>query len=114
MSTNENTDTRTTDEIRADIERTRGELGGDVTALTEKVSPRTRVRELVTTVSSKAASAVPPKARQAGQKVGEHRTPAAIGTLAVAAAGTALVLQRRRAAKARAARRGRLSGFFSR
>lgn len=122
MSYEQNTDTRTAEQIRADIDRTRTELGGDVSALTGKVDPRVRARQLITTAKARTAAAatqtraaVSPKVRQAGQKVSEHWMPAAMGTLTVAAAATTVVvLQRRRAAKARAARNRWLPSFLSR
>jgi uncharacterized protein DUF3618 len=121
MSTDDGTDTRTVEQIRTDIDRTRAELGGDVTALTDQADPRSRMRQLVTTAKTKATSAASqgraaaaPKVRQAGQKVGDHRLPAAAGALVVAGAATVLVLQRRRAAKARATRSRWLPGFLNR
>jgi hypothetical protein len=121
MSTSGNTDTRTAEQIQADIDRTRTELGGEFTALTEKVSPSSRMRQLVTTAKTKATSAasrsrsaVAPKVRRAGRKAGDHWMPAAAGTLAVAAATTVLIMQRRRAANAQAARNRWLPGFLNR
>ena len=121
MSSDKNTDTRTAEEIRADIDRTRDELGGDVTVLTEKLDPRARARHLVTTAKTRTTSAAQrtraaasPKVRQAGQKVNENRLPTVAGALAVAAAAAVLVLQRRRAAQAQATRNRWLPGFLNR
>ena len=122
MSYEQNTDTRTAEQIRTDIDRTRTELGGDVSALTGKVDPRIRARQLVTTAKAKTAEAasrtrasVSPMVRQAGQKASENWMPTAVGTLTVAAAATTVVvLQRRRAAKARAARNRWLPSLLSR
>lgn len=119
MSYEQNTDTRTAEQVRADIDRTRAELGGNVSALAGKVDFRIRTRQLVTTAKTKTAAAasqtraaVSPKA---GQKAGEHWMPAVAGTLTVAAAvTTVVVLQRRRAAKARAARNRWLPSFLNR
>lgn len=121
MSTDESTDTRTAEQIRADIYRTRTELSGELTALTDKVNPSTRLRQLATTaktkataVASRSRTAIPPKVRQAGRKVGDYRVPAAVGTLAVAAAATALEVRRRRAVKAKAARNRWRPSFLNR
>ncbi|GAA2525705.1 hypothetical protein [Winogradskya humida] len=83
MTANEIIDTRTPDEIRADIERTRTDF--------------TRPRRMITTARSKAAE-LPGRARQAGQTAGDHWMATAAATMALAAAITALILQRQRAA----------------
>lgn len=82
------------DEIRADIEMTRGELGRDVDALADKVSPpkimerqRTRARQALGDVKSRlmgAADEVGDTATSAGRSVGD-----AVGG-AVGAAGDAV------------------------
>lgn len=123
MSTDENTDIRTADQIRADIERTRGELGVDVTAAADALSPRVRARQLATTAKTKTVAvaqqtraAVLPKARQAGRKAGDHWKPLVTGTVAAAAAAATVVvvLQRRRAAQARTADRRWLLNLLNR
>ena len=108
MSPDKTTDIRTVEELRADIDRTRDELGGEVTVLTEKLDPRARARHLVTTAKTRTTSAAQrsraaasPKVRQARQKVTDNRVPTVAGALAVAAAAAVLVLRRRRAAQAR-------------
>jgi Protein of unknown function (DUF3618) len=110
-------DTRTAEQIRADIDRPRSELGDDVTALTGRGDHRSRVHQLVMTAKTKAAAqarSAAPKMRHAGKKVGDYWMPAAAGTLAVAGAAAVLILQRRRAAKARVARNRWLPGFLNR
>lgn len=99
------------DQIRAGIERTRSELGDNVTALADKVDPRTRAKNAFSTVRTKAASATsrvtaaaPGKARQAGQTVRGNPAPTAGAVLVLAGAVAGAVLTRRRAAAARAAR----------
>ena len=100
-----------TEQLRADIEATRADLGDDVAALSDKVNPRARMRRAVGTARGNLASATsrarevaPRTARQAGQSV--RARPVAAGGLALAgAAVTATVLLRRRAAQARAAKR---------
>jgi hypothetical protein len=121
MSTDKNADTRTVEEIRADIDRTRDELGGDVTVLTEQLDPRTRTRHLLTTaktrttaVAQQARATVSPRVRQAGQKANDNRLLTVAGALAVVAAAAVLVLQRRRAAPAQVSRNRRLPAFLSR
>lgn len=123
MSTDKNADTRTVEEIRADIDRTRDELGGDVTVLTEKRDPRARARQLVTTAKARTTiaaqqtrAAASPKVRQARQKISDNRLPTGVGALVVAAAAATavLVLQPRRAAQARATRNRWVPAFLDR
>ena len=109
-----------TEQLRTDIEQTRAELGNDVTALSEKVDPRTRMsravgtaRGTVLSATSRAREAAPRTARQAGQTVREHRTPVAAGALALAGAAATAVFARRRAAKARAAKKAASAGSWS-
>ncbi|GAA2569034.1 hypothetical protein GCM10010435_48660 [Winogradskya consettensis] len=83
MTANETIDTRTPEEIRTDIERTRTDL--------------TRPLRMITTARTTAAE-LPGRARQAGRTAGDHWMATAAATMAVAAAVTALILQRRRAA----------------
>jgi hypothetical protein len=99
------------EQLRAEIAQTRADLGEDVTALSEKVSPRARMSRAVDTArggvasaASRARQAAPGSARQAGQTVRDHPVPVTAGALALAgAAATAVVT--RRAAKVRAARK---------
>jgi hypothetical protein len=110
----------TPEHIRADIEQTRADLGDTVTALTDRVDPRTRVRGALSDLKSRTASGVsrvraqaPQRARQAGQAVRNRPVPATVGALTVAAA-VAAVLLGRRAMQARSARTRRLPGFLRR
>jgi hypothetical protein len=109
------------DAIRADLEQTRTELGDDVTALTDKVDPRSRMRRSASALRSRASSAgagmrtaAPQKARQVGQAVRGRPAPITAIVLLIAGAGTATVLVRRRAAAARAARNRWRPGFLKR
>jgi hypothetical protein len=101
-----------TEQLRADIEATRADLGDDVAALSDKMDPRVRMRRAVGTVrgnvvsaTSRARSAAPRTARQAGQGVRAHPVPVAAGALALGGAAATALLARHRAAQARAARR---------
>src|SRR4051812_6275425 len=83
----------TPEHIRADIEQTRADLGDTVTALTDRVDPRTRVRGAVSDLKARTAAGVsrvraqaPQRARQAQQAVRNRPVPAAVGALTVAAA----------------------------
>lgn len=107
------------DQIRAEIDRTRADLGETVTALSDKVNPRLRVRQAVTTAKTKATAGAahvrtvaPRQARQAQQTVRDNPMPVAAGTLAVVAAVVALLVSRQRAAKAKAARNRWRPGFL--
>jgi hypothetical protein len=100
------------EQLRAEIARTRADLGEDVSALSEKVSPRARMSRAVDTArggvasaASRARQAAPGSARQAGQTVRDHPVPVAAGALALAGAAATALFTRRRAAKARAARK---------
>ena len=109
-----------TDQLRTEIAQTRADLGDNVTALNEKVSPRARLNRAVGTArgsvlsaTSRARAAAPNTARQAGQTVRDHRTPVAAGALALAGAAAAALLARRRAAQAQAARKRAAAGPWS-
>lgn len=98
------------DEIRADIERTRSELGDDVTALAGKVDPRTRAKQALGTVKARATSATsrvsttaPATARQVGQTVRSNPKPAVAAVLMLAGAAVGTLFARRRAAVTRSA-----------
>ncbi|MFI5497073.1 DUF3618 domain-containing protein [Actinoplanes sp. NPDC051859] len=110
------------EDIRADIENTRADLADTVTALTGKVNPRTRLRGALSNMKTKAAAgtsrvqqATPQQVRRARQAVQSRPVPVAAAT-ALTAAGTvaAVLISRRRAAKARAARNRWLPGFLHR
>ncbi|MFI5496991.1 DUF3618 domain-containing protein [Actinoplanes sp. NPDC051859] len=105
--------------VRAEIENSRANLGGTVTALHGATEPRTRFSGALSTVKAKTASGVsrvrdeaPQRARQARQAVQERPLPAAATALSAAGAVAVLLVARRRA-KARAAR-NRWLGFLHR
>ena len=109
------------DGVRADIEQTRTELGDDVTALNDRVNPRSRMRRSASALRSRVSSAgsgmrtvAPQKVRQVGQAVRGRPAPATAVVLLIAGASTATVLVRRRAAAARAARNRWRPGFLKR
>src|SRR5688572_14990463 len=100
-------------EIRADIVRTRAELGDSVEALAAKADVKTRARERVTAVKDRAAQGAQTAkaqaavaARQVGTTVRRRPKPVAAGLAGIVAAVAAVVvLRRRRAANARVTRR---------
>jgi hypothetical protein len=112
------------DQIRTDIERTRGDLGETMERLADKADVKARaqeaadhakaqVREKITTgaqtvqrQSSELAHKAAEKATEGAQRA--RRRPAPVAAIAATAAGAAAgiaVLRRRRAAKARLRRR---------
>ncbi|MEU7908485.1 DUF3618 domain-containing protein [Actinoplanes sp. NPDC049118] len=107
--------------IRADIQRTRADLGATVTALTGRVNPRARLRGALSNIRTRSASGVsrvraqaPRRARQVQQAVRNRPVPVAVAALTAAGAVAAVVLGRRRAVKARSARGRRLRGLLHR
>jgi len=101
-----------TEQLRTEIAQTRADLGDDVAALSERVSPRARMSRAVDTArggvasaTSRARLAAPRTARQAAQTVRNHPVPMAAGALALTGAAATALLTRRRAAKVRAARK---------
>ena len=108
MSTHETT--QQPEQLRADIEQTRSELGDNVTALADKVNPRSRARQAVANARTKA----PEQARRAGQAVRSNPKPAAAGLVAIAAAAAAAVFLGRRRAQARAVNNRWRPGFLRR
>jgi hypothetical protein len=60
---------RSPEEIRADIEQTREEVGDTVEALAEKTDVKAQVRERVETVKAKVRASTPASAQQGGQQV---------------------------------------------
>jgi hypothetical protein len=83
---------KTPDEIRSDIEKTRGELGDTVEALGAKSDvkgqAKAKVEEVKGTVKEKVAGAAPDSAQQGGQaaveRVRENPAPFAIGAALLA------------------------------
>jgi Protein of unknown function (DUF3618) len=124
MSTNdpvaaENAGT-STEQLRTDIDQTRGQLGNDVAALSEQMTPRARIsravgaaRGNIGSAASRARQTAPRTARRAGQTVRDHPVPVAAGALALTGATATALLARRRAAKSRAARRRAAAGPWS-
>ncbi|MGX6600733.1 hypothetical protein ACWKSP_01150 [Micromonosporaceae bacterium Da 78-11] len=79
--------------------------------------PRARARQAVTATRSAASrvrAVAPERARQAGVVVRGNPAPVATGALAVVGATVLLVLRRRRAAQARAARSSWRPAFLKR
>ena len=103
--------------VRAEVEQTRADLGDTVTALTGKVNTRARLRGAVSSMKTRSASGAPrvrTQAQRAQQAVRNRPVPAAVIALAAAGAVAAGILGRRRAAKARSARNRWLHGFLHR
>ena len=95
------------DKIRADIEQSRAALSDDVTALADKVDPRTRAKQAISNVKNKTMSKTsqmktpaPDKARQAGQAVRANPKPTALTALVLAGSAVAFFPNRRRTNKA--------------
>jgi ElaB/YqjD/DUF883 family membrane-anchored ribosome-binding protein len=103
------------DAIRADIERTREQLGDSVEALAAKTDVKAQARQRLAATKDRARHAAQDAggrakvtAQQAGQTVRQRPAPILGVLAAIAAAIGAVVLgRRRRAAKARAAGRRR-------
>jgi len=103
------------DALRADIERTRDELGDSVEALAAKADVKARAQQKLAAAKGRARHAAQDvsvrakaTAQQAGGTVRQRPGPTAGILAAVAAAvGAVVITRRRRAAKARAAKRRR-------
>ena len=103
------------DAIRADIERTRDELGDSVEALAAKADVKARAQQKLAEAKGRARHAAQDvsvrakaTAQQAGGTVRQRPGPTAGILAAVASAvGAALLVRRRRAAKTQAAKRRR-------
>ncbi|MFI5497252.1 DUF3618 domain-containing protein [Actinoplanes sp. NPDC051859] len=107
--------------IRAEIEQTRGDITDTVTAITEKAVPATRLRRSLADMKAKSAAgaarvrqSAPQRARQAQHAVRSRPVPAAATALTVVGAVAAVIVSRRRKAQARAARNRWLPGFLHR
>ena len=76
-------ETRSPDEIRADIEQAREEVGDTVEALAAKTDVKARARERADEIKAKAKSSTPESAQQGGQqvatKVRENPAPFVLG-----------------------------------
>lgn len=103
------------EQIHADIDRTRDELGHTVEALAEKADVKDRAKKAAGMARAQAREKIDAGVQQAAGSVSEvtdrvrqRPMPAAAGIAAAGAAavaaGTILALRRRRAAKARARR----------
>ncbi|GGQ47908.1 hypothetical protein [Couchioplanes azureus] len=107
--------------VRAQIEHTRGDLGDTVTGITGEANSGSRLRGALSSVktrtlsgASRVRASAPQRARQAQQAVRSRPAPATATALTVAGAVAAVLIRRRRAAKARAARNRWLPGFLHR
>jgi len=100
--------------IRADIERTRAELGDTVEALAAKTDVKARAQDAAHAAKvrvqdsvAETAHAVADEAKQVRQVIARRPVPAAAVAGAAAAVTALLVLLGRRASRRRAARRSR-------
>jgi hypothetical protein len=75
----EEQDTRSPEEIRRDIERTRVELGDTVEALGRKSDVKGQARERVDEIKQRVSSAAPSSAHDAGAVAKRNPLPFAIG-----------------------------------
>ena len=71
--------TRSPEEIRRDIERTRLELGDTVEALGKKTDVKGQAREKVDEIKQRVSSATPSSAHEAGSVAKRNPLPFAIG-----------------------------------
>jgi hypothetical protein len=72
-------ETRSPEEIRADIDRTRLELGDTVEALGKKTDVKGQAREKVDEIKQRVSSATPSSAHEAGSVAKRNPLPFAIG-----------------------------------
>jgi hypothetical protein len=70
---------RTPEEIQADIDRTRAQVGDTVEALAAKTDVKARVRERVDTIKGNVRSSTPASGQQAAAKVRENPAPLIVG-----------------------------------
>jgi ElaB/YqjD/DUF883 family membrane-anchored ribosome-binding protein len=75
----EDQETRSPDEIRADIDRTRVELGDTVEALGSKTDVKSQAREKVEEIKQRVSSATPSSAHEATATAKRNPLPFAIG-----------------------------------
>jgi Protein of unknown function (DUF3618) len=87
-------------EIRADIEATRDELGDSVAALAAKADVKARAQETATAAKERTKDAV----EQVAATARRRRGPLAVVIAGVAAAGSAIGIAKRRTAKAKQAK----------
>jgi hypothetical protein len=87
-------------EIRADIEATRAELGDNVAALAAKADVKARAQETASAAKQRTKDAV----EQVAETARRRRGPLAVIVAGVAAAGSAIGIAKRRTAKAKQAK----------
>jgi hypothetical protein len=78
-TTAEGGETRSPEELRRDIERTRLELGDTVEALGKKTDVKSQAREKVDEVKQRVSAAAPSSAHEAGAVAKSNPLPFAIG-----------------------------------
>ena len=112
MTTGATTAAKDLDEIRTDIERTRGDLGDTVEALSAKTDVKARASEAVDEAKARASEAASEakartadKARQVADTARRRPVPFAAVLAAIGTAVATGMLIRRRRNKARAANR---------
>ena len=78
-------ETRSPEEIRADIEQTREEVGDTVEALAAKSDVKARARERVDEVKAKAKASTPESGQEVVAKVRENPAPLVLGAAVLVA-----------------------------
>ena len=78
-------ETRSPDEIRADIEQTREEVGDTVEALAAKTDVKARTRDRVDEVKAKAKASTPESGQEVVAKVREKPAPFVLGAAVLVA-----------------------------
>jgi len=85
MSTDNVEETRSPEEIRADIEQTREEVGDTVEALAAKTDVKAQARGRIDEVKAKAKSSTPESGQQVVAKVRENPAPVVLGAAVLVA-----------------------------
>ena len=78
-------ETRTPEEIRADIDQTREEVGDTVEALTAKTDVKAQARERIDDIKAKAQSSTPESGQELVAKVRENPAPVVLGVAVLVA-----------------------------
>ena len=78
-------ETRSPEEIRADIDKTREEVGDTVEALTAKTDVKAQARGRIEEIKAKAKSSTPESGQQVVEKVRENPAPLVLGAAVLVA-----------------------------
>ena len=88
---------RTPDDVRKDIERTRGELGDTVAELAAKTDVKGQAHRAVDNAKATVAEAIPPSTDAARRQVVSQAQDHRLALIALAAFGAGLLIGKRRA-----------------